>query len=89
MNAASKTIDESLSDFQTGIGATAHATLDTRQLVSYTRNALDYTVASMQCFDGGMIATSEVHELLIKIHDILDNAVSKLVGYTVHILTYL
>ena len=27
--------------------------------------------------EGGMIAASGVHELLIKIHDILENAVSK------------
>ena len=52
---------QNLSDFQTGIGAVAHATLDTEQLISHTRTAL---VASFQGSDGGVIATSEVHELL-------------------------
>ena len=32
---------------------------------------------------------SEVHELLLRIHDILDKAVSKQVGNSAHILTYL
>ena len=31
----------------------------------------------MQHFVGGMIAALEVHELLSRIHDIMDNAVSK------------
>ena len=41
-------------------------------------------IASLQVSDGGVIAASEVHELLTKIHDILDNAMSKLVGNTAH-----
>ena len=35
-----------------------------------------------------MISVSEVFELLTKIHDILDNAMSKWAGNTVHILTH-
>ena len=36
-----------------------------------------------------MISASEVHELLIKIHDILDDVVSKQAGNMAHILAYL
>ena len=36
LNPANKKTDYSLSDFQTGIGATAHATLDTEHLISCT-----------------------------------------------------
>ena len=34
LNSANRKVDQSLSDFQTGLGATAHATLDTEQLIS-------------------------------------------------------
>ena len=34
------------------------------------------TSASLQGSDGGVIAALEVHELLTKIYDILDNALS-------------
>ena len=61
----------------TGICAAAHATLNTVQLISYTRTTLLDTFASLQDSDGEVIPSSEVHELLTKIHDILDNAVSK------------
>ena len=37
-------------------------------------------IASPQVHDGGVVAASEVHELLSKIHDILDNAGSEVVG---------
>ena len=41
----------SLSDFQTGIGAGCHATLDTEHLISHTRAAFDDTVTSEHgCF---------------------------------------
>ena len=41
-------IDQSLSDFQTGIGVPAQATLDTEQLIFHTRTALVDTIASLQ-----------------------------------------
>ena len=37
---ANRKADQNLSDFQTGIGATVHATLDTEQLISHLRVAL-------------------------------------------------
>ena len=33
LKSANRKVDQSLSDFQTGLGATAHATLDTEQLI--------------------------------------------------------
>ena len=40
LNSANRKVDQSLSDFQTGLGATAHATLDTEQLISHLQVAL-------------------------------------------------
>ena len=40
-------MDWSLSDFQTSIGAVAHATLDTEQPFCHTRTALVDTIASL------------------------------------------
>ena len=56
LNPANNRTDQSLSDFQTGFGAAAHATLDTQQLISYTRVALIDAVASIQGSDGDVIA---------------------------------
>ena len=42
-----------------------------------SRVALVETISSLPDFEGGVIPVSEVCELLIKAHDILDNAVSK------------
>ena len=77
-----KVTDQSLCNFQTGIGAAAHAFLDTEHLISHARTALVDTVASLQGSEGGMIVASEVHELLTKIYKIMDNALSKWVDNT-------
>ena len=45
LNSANRKADQSLSDFQTGVGATAHATLDTEQLISHLRVALVDTLS--------------------------------------------
>ena len=74
---AKRKADQSLSEFQTGIGAAAHATLDTEQLISHLRIALVDTLSSPPNSEGGVTPVSKVCELLIKVHDILDNAVSK------------
>ena len=37
--------DQSLSDFQTGVGAAAHATLDTEQLISHLQVGLVDTLS--------------------------------------------
>ena len=74
---ANRTADQSLSEFQTGIGAAAHATFDTEKLISHLRVALVDIVSSVPDSEGGVISVSKVHELLLKVHDILDNAVSK------------
>ena len=77
MTSANRKADQSLSDLQTGVGAAAHATLDTEQLISHLRVALLDTLSSLPDSEGGIIPVSEVCELLLKVHDILDSAVSK------------
>ena len=84
LNPANKRTDQCLSDFQTGIGTAAQATLDTEQLISCTRSVLVDTIASLQGSDGGMIAVSKIHEVLANVHDILDNVVYKQVGNMAH-----
>ena len=74
---ANREADQSLSNFQTGIVAAAHATLDTEQLISYLRVALADTLTSLPDSEGGVIPVTKVHELLLKVGEILDNAVSK------------
>ena len=77
LNSANRKADQSLSDFQSGVGAAAHATLDTKQLISHLRVALVDTLSLLYNAKGGVIPVSEVCELLHKVHDILDKAVSK------------
>ena len=47
LNSANRKADHSLSDFQTGVGAAAHATLDIQQLISYLRVSLVDTLPSL------------------------------------------
>ena len=70
MNHANKKTDQNLSDFLTGIGATANDTLDKKPLICCARPALVDTIASLQGSDGGAIATWKVNGLLTMIHDI-------------------
>ena len=77
LTSANRKADQSLSDLQTGVGAAAYATLDTEQLISCLRVAFLDTLSSLPNSEGGIIPVSEVHELLFKVHDILDSAVSK------------
>ena len=81
-------LDQSLSNFQTGIDAAAYATWAKKQLISHIRTTLGNTIVPLQGSDGGIIPISEVHELLTKIHDILDCATSPWVGNTTHILAF-
>ena len=74
---ANRKADQSLSDLQTGVGAAVHATLDTEQLISHLRVALLDTHSFLPDSEGGIIPVSEVHELLLRVHDIFDSAVSK------------
>ena len=77
LTSANKMADQSLSDLQTGVDAAAHATLDTEQLISHLRVALLDTLSSLPNSEGDIIPVSEVCELLLGVHDILGNAVSK------------
>ena len=88
LNSANRKVDQSLSDFQTGLGAAAHATLHTEQLISHLQVALVDTLSSLPEPEGDVIPVSEVHELLLQIHGILDKAVSKQVGNSARILAH-
>ena len=85
---AKRKADQSLSEFQTDIGSAGHATLDMEQLISHLRVALVDTISSLPDSEGGVIPVSELCELLIKVHDILDSAVSKQAGDSAHILLH-
>ena len=89
LNSANRKVDQSFSDFQTGVHATAHATFDTEQLISHLQVALVDTLSSLPETEGDVIPVSEVHELLLQIHGILDKAVSKQVGNSACILARL
>ena len=77
LNSANRKVDQSLSDFRTGVGAMAHATLDTEQLISCLQVALVDTISSLPKAEGDVIPVCEVRELLLQIHGILDKAVCK------------
>ena len=77
LTSANRKANQNLSDFQTGVGAAADATLDTEHLISYLIVALIDTLSSLPNSEGGVIPLSEVSELLLKVHDILDSVVSK------------
>ena len=47
LNSADKETGQTLSYFQTGIGAAAHAILDTEKLIFHTRTALVDTIACL------------------------------------------
>ena len=75
LNSANRKADQSLSDFQTGVGAAANATLDIEQLISCLKVALVDTLSSLPEAEGGVISVSEMCELLLQIHDILEKTV--------------
>ena len=77
MNCVNRKADQSLSDFQTGVGAAAHATLDMEQLISHLQVALGDTLSSLPEAEGGVIPVSEVCESVLRVHNILDKAVFK------------
>ena len=77
LNSANRKTDQSLSDFQTGVGAAAHTTLDMEHLISHLQVALVDTFSSLPEAEGAVIPVFEVRELLLRIHGILDKAVSK------------
>ena len=89
LKSANRKADQSLSGFQTGVGAVAHATLDMEQLISHLQVALVDTLSSVPEAEGGVMPVSEVRELLLRIHGILDKAVSKQVANSAHILAFL
>ena len=77
LNSANRKVDQFLSDFQTDVVAAAHATLDTEHLISCLQVALVDTFSSLPEAEGDVIPVSEVCELLLQLHGILDKAVSK------------
>ena len=89
LNPVNRKTDQRLCDFQTGMGAAAHAILDTEQHISHIRTPLVDTIASLQDSDGEVIPVQGVLQLLTKIHDIPENSVSKWDWNTIHILASL
>ena len=77
LTSGNRKADQSLSDLQTGVGAAACATIDTEQLISHLRVAPLDTLSSLPNSEGGIIPLSEVCELLLKVNNILDSAVSQ------------
>ena len=77
LSSANRKADQFLLDLQACVGAAAHATLDTEQLISHLRVGLLDTLSSLPDSEGGVVPVSEVCDLLLKVHDILDMAVSK------------
>ena len=69
LSSTNRKADQSLSDMQTGVGAAAHATLDTEQLIMHLRVALLDTLSSLPDSEGCIIPVSEVQDLLLKVHD--------------------
>ena len=59
------------------------------QLISCIWVALGDALSSLPKAEGGVTPASDVCELLLRIHDILDKAVSKQVRSLAHILAYL
>ena len=74
---ANRKADQRLSEFQAGIGAAAHASLNMEQLISCPKVALVDTASYLLDSEGGVTPVSKVQELLTKVHDILDNTASK------------
>ena len=58
LNPTHKRTDQTLSDFQTGIGAAAHTTLGIEQLISHARSALLDVIAFLHGSYGAVIVTS-------------------------------
>ena len=52
LNSANRKADQSLSDFQTGVGAAAHATLDTEQVISHLQVGHIDTLSSLPKAEG-------------------------------------
>ena len=85
---ANRKANQCLSDLQTDVGAAAHAILDTEQLICHLRVALLDSLSSLPGSEGGIIPVSEVHDLLLRVCNILDKAVSKCIGNSTHILAH-
>ena len=65
LNSANRKVDQSLSDFQTGLGAAAHVILDTEQLISHLQVALVDTFSSLPEAEGDVIPVSKGCALLL------------------------
>ena len=78
LNSANRKADQSLLDFQTGVGAAAHAALDTEQFISNLWVALVDTLSSVPEAEGDMLYLClKCMNYFYRFHDILDKAVSK------------
>ena len=69
LNAANEKADQSLLDFQVGIGIGAHATLQTKQCISHMTSAITDSITFLQ---DSKEDVQEVYNLLGNILDNLD-----------------
>ena len=77
-----------LPDFPTGISVATYAFLDRKQLVFCMGSGIMDTITSLKSSHWELIPVSEAHDLLIKIHDLLDKDVSQQVGNAACILAF-
>ena len=85
MNLANKTIDHNLSNFRLELGWLLMQLWIKRCLFLKQELCLFMPITSLQISAREVIPISKVHELLTKIHDILDSDVCKWVGKAAHI----
>ena len=74
MNPVNRKADESLSEFQRALVQLLMPFSVQSSSISYIRVSHVDTISSLYDSEKGVISFSEVHELLTKIHDILDSA---------------
>ena len=86
LTSANRMVNQRLLEFLTGIGAAPHDTVNAELFISHITVALVDTICILPHSEGGGISVSKVCELPIRIHDILDNTMSKQVGNSAHIL---
>ena len=90
MNTTNKKTNKSISDFQTGTDAAAHANFDVEQFSFHTRTLLVDSVASLQVLIQRSFQFQKyLNYLTVRLHDILENGVSKWLDSTLCCSAYL
>ena len=89
LNDFNKKADQSPLNLPTSIGASSHSTLEMEKLMSHMKIAIMDVITILWDSDEEVVPDSEIHDLLCKIHDILDKAVSMHVYNAAQILAFL